>query len=166
MKMLAMVLLLTCLTAQAEPLPYFEMRQVVPAATDPDETNWVGVSVENYLLTNANPQAQATNLFTELQSGIFDGLKTTAQIHWHDHYNPTPCVMEFVAEHSSSTNKTDKWIQMVEDLVQDPNFSTRYLAETWTVAVTSKQDAKDKEDTIKALRPGKQWKPVKEHVKE
>ena len=153
------VILFLCVMARAEPLPYFEMKQVVPE--DMNDTNYVGVSVIDILLTNDNVYVQATNLSIELQGTYFLGLKTTTSIHWHDHYHPNPCVMELVLEHSSSTNKTDKWMMLEED-IDDPS---RYLPEIWTLAVIDKNDAKNKEKEIQDRDKSKKWKPMKEHIK-
>jgi len=166
---IAIALCLAATLCHAEPWAYFEMRQDVTNDVMED-TSSAAVEITGILLTNANPYAQATNLAAAYaadpdyfgDSG--DGeLAYKAVIHWHDHYNPTPCVIVPIAEHASNHDKKTKWTVIEEDIANDPRWPDRYLPETFTLEAKNAGQAKQKENKVKAANPGKKWKPRKDH---
>jgi hypothetical protein len=104
---------------------------------------------------------QASNLVADLEADpdYFAGdIAYDANIHWHDHYNPSPCWNEFVASHRSKKDPLTKFMVLTED-IDNPN---RYIPETWVLAITDKNDANRKQKKIEDRNKSKKWKPRKD----
>lgn len=161
MKYLATILLILLpLVSVAEPLPYFEMVQVT--TNNGPESTGVAVSVTGFLLTETNVYLQATNLSGVLQTNYFNGLASKTHIHWHDHFHPASCYLDFICEHSSDKDKTKNYLVLEED-IENPS---RYISEKWILRIIDDADAKKKEKAVKDFRPGKKWKPVEVHLED
>jgi hypothetical protein len=161
MKQIAILFLLSVCIASAEPLPYFEMKQYITNVEDKASNYFPqGIAVTGLLLTNG--MAEAITMMNSLASDpdyFGDDIAFDAYIHWHDHFNPSACRLEFVGSHRSKKDALTKYMALIED-VDNPS---RFIPESWILAIDNKKDANRKEAKIKASHGDKKWKRRKDH---
>lgn len=160
MKQIAILFLLSVCIASAEPLPYFEMKQYITNVEDKASNYFPqGIAVTGLLLTNG--MAEAITMMNSLASDpdyFGDDIAYDAYIHWHDHLSLTSCRMELVGSHRSKKDALTKYMMLIED-IDNPS---RFIPQSWILAIKSKSDASRKEAKIKSSQGGKKWKARKD----